>query len=233
MKLNFLSLFFCLLVVITSKAYGVNIKRNISLDSNFSEKLSEECIKEQENAENTECMEFITLSNYKQVCSNYKSEKCQKFYNDPLSYFPLCKNDPIIKELYQPIGMETLQHMYDLECQKDEDGNLCPMSLSFITSSPSHDVINDTCKSKLCTDSIIEICKKFNIEQFSYYENLPNTSGNFTYEELNAFKNIAKMLESDKCKALHVTNDTSNAINIKSSNILLITLTLLLLLFIY
>jgi len=234
METKFFNLFFCLVFVISSyTAHTVNIKRGLSYDENaFLEGLSNECVEEQNNSGYDECLEKITTSNYKQVCSTLKTEKCQKFYTNPLDYFPICKNEPQFVELFQPAIMETVKLSFELKCQTDEEGNLCPFALSAILKGDGSTVLDDTCKSKICTDSTIKVYQSVNLEQISAYENLSSTSGRYSYDEINSFKRLVKMLESDECRSQHVTNVsnvTSNASYININSSLLIFLILLLL----
>ncbi|ORX77896.1 hypothetical protein BCR32DRAFT_282767 [Anaeromyces robustus] len=70
------------------------------------------------------------------------SEEClEEQLNTEYNYFPVCKDDPIIKEMYQSVLMETLKLFYELECQTDENGDLCPIALSTIFNNYSPDVL--------------------------------------------------------------------------------------------
>jgi hypothetical protein len=128
--------------------------------------------------------------------------------------------------------METVKLSFELKCQTDEEGNLCPFALSAILKGDGSTVLDDTCKSKICTDSTIKVYQSVNLEQISAYENLSSTSGRYSYDEINSFKRLVKMLESDECRSQHVTNVsnvTSNASYININSSLLIFLILLLL----
>ncbi|KAG4106725.1 hypothetical protein H8356DRAFT_1417666 [Neocallimastix lanati (nom. inval.)] len=70
--------------------------------------------------------------------------------------------------------------------------------------------IRDTCKSKICTNSTIEVCKKMTMDKLLAYENSPYTKGKFTYKELNSYKKIIEVLESEECKNENVTNKNIN-----------------------
>ncbi|ORX63472.1 hypothetical protein BCR32DRAFT_251565 [Anaeromyces robustus] len=224
-----LKLFFCLIIFMSSNlAYSLNIKRNISFEEDkFFEGLSKECSEEQDNSEYNECMEEITGENYKQVCSTFNSEKCQKFFNNPLDYFPICKDDPKIKEYYQPSIMNYFTIHYGLICLTDENDNLCPFGLAVITKSGANEFVEDTCKSEKCTHSTIELCKKVTTDNLLSVESSSLTNGSYTYDELNSYKNVIKKLESDECRTQHVT---SNANTIKNNSLLISLLLLLLLL---
>jgi hypothetical protein len=227
---NLLKIFFCLINFVFINAYNININRrsNPTFDyDKFYEGLSDICIEEQDNSEYNECMENLNTDNYKQICSTFKSEKCQNFFNNPLDYFPICKNDTNIKEYYQPAIMDYIKISYELICIYDENDNLCPFGLSVITESGADKFIRDTCKSKICTNSTIEVCKKMTMDKLLAYENSPYTKGKFTYKELNSYKKIIEVLESEECKNENVT---SKANSIYINIILLFLLNIILLL---
>jgi len=205
------------------------IKRDVTYDEEaFLNNLSEECRTEYENSEyNNKCMPDITLVNYNNSCSDVDSEKCKTFFSDPLKCFPSCQNIPEFKELFQPAIMKTYQQSNKVFCQTNEKGELCPYSLSMMTKGGGINVLLDQCKSKKCTESLLEIFKDISIDQFTVFENSTYTTGNFNYNELNLVNQYISILESKKCQYLHVTSDASH-ININTS--LLISLVILLLL---
>jgi len=71
--------------------------------------LTEKCMNENENSEySNECLPVITLSNYKEACSNVKTEKCETFYKDPLKYYPICSKETAFAEILQPAIVKDL-----------------------------------------------------------------------------------------------------------------------------
>eukprot|EP00833_Pecoramyces_ruminatium_P010977 jgi/Orpsp1_1/1185009/evm.model.c7180000091935.1 len=144
-------------------------------------------------------MTQVTLKNYKETCLSFKSEKCQNFYKDPLKYFPICGDNPEIKQQYHPILLETAQLLYELKCQTDEKGELCPTALSSILHGNNNIfVLDDTCKSKICTESAIKIYKSFDKQLFSNLDILSATNETYSYSDLTKYKKIIKILESDE-----------------------------------
>lgn len=227
-----------LLLVLTvstlSYANSINfsklIKRAVTFDEEaFMNNLSEECINEFDNSEyNIECMPEFTISNYKQVCQQIKSEKCQKFYNDPdkSKYYPICSKIPQYNEVFNPLVFKSAIQGLQLKCQFDENGELCPFSLYSITKTGADEVLDDTCKSSKCTEELLGVYKDTNIDQLAALEDTSFATGNLTYEELSVSKYIVSELESEKCQSQHAT---SNASYIKTNTSLLISLLLLLL----
>jgi len=201
------------------------LKRNISFNlDNFEDNISKECENEYKNSEYFKCFPEteINLSNYKNVCSDINSEKCQIFYKDPLKYYPICKEIPAFNELYQPNIIKTIQQYLEFMCLTDEDDNLCPYSLYLITKQNNKndnnnnnesdkneiiDVFFDQCESKKCTESMIEFFENMSIDQYAAFENSTFSTGSFTYQELNAKNNMIDLLESDECYYLHSPND--------------------------
>ncbi|KAL6592773.1 hypothetical protein U3516DRAFT_788775 [Neocallimastix sp. 'constans'] len=78
-----------------------------------------------------------------------------------------------------------------MSCQTDENGNLCPFALTSIRREGNSNILNDTCKSKLCTESVFNIYKNYELDQMAAYEKL------------------------EKCQLHHV----SSAVIIKSNNL--------------
>ncbi|OUM68393.1 hypothetical protein PIROE2DRAFT_3998 [Piromyces sp. E2] len=223
-----LTLLFILIIIASSYANSI-LFPNLLRRNN--EGISEECIEETDNSEyGNECMHIITIGNYKQSCTDIKTEKCQNFYNDPSN------------ETLQPLIFKDLVEGLYSKCLTDEEGNLCSYSIYAITQTSQKEAISDTCKSKKCTDSLIEVLKKVNIDRYYAYENLSFTIGNYSYQDLNAVKNVLSILEFDKCKSSHVTSNTGNIVGNdtaanasstltnKTNNILIILLSLVLLL---
>jgi len=218
--MKFLSLLFIFNIFILTFVKSINVsyvlKRDVTYDEeSFKNSLGKECREEYENSEYNECMPTITLSNYKNACSEVISKKCKNFFIDPLSYYPICKNNPVFNEMYQPIMIKTLIQAYDIYCQTDENGDLCPYSLYAITKSGGNEALHDQCKSKKCTESLLKINKDLNIDQYAAFESNDAVNGSYSYEELNAKNDIISVLESDECQSSHVTSD---AVTVKLTN---------------
>jgi len=216
------TLLLILIAAVSSYASSINfsklIKRNISFDEeSFLNSLSKECREEYENSEYyKDCESSLTLTNYKKVCSDIKSEKCHNYFNDPLKYYPSCKGNSAFEEMYQPLMVKTQIQYYELTCQTDENGDLCPFSLSLITKQSGSGVLQEQCKSKKCTESLHEIVKDFKVEQFGAAEEQSFSTGSFSFDELNVMKDIASILESAECKSAHAMSSGTIS-NVKST----------------
>jgi len=220
-----------LLIFIITNVKSTNIskllKRNVEFDEEaLNNSLSEECLEEDQNSEYSVCISPITLNNYKQNCPIINSKKCQTFYNDsnPTKYFPICSKNPQYNEILQPNIIKSIKQNFEINCLTDENNNLCPYSLYLIVKGDNSGVLDDNCKSKKCTESIIKILKETNIDQLAAYENLSSTSGTFSYESLTSTNSLISKMESDKCKSSHITSNTSGAIVNNTNPILLISL---------
>ena len=109
--------------------------------------------------------EQITFSNLESICSAYKSEKCQTFFNSSISSIPACSGE--VKDVVNSVEKSIKLHVasvIDLKCAKDENGNICPISNYVIQngdipSDPSdpnwQQAVQDTCKSKACSEAFI------------------------------------------------------------------------------
>jgi len=114
-------------------------------------------------------MPIITIGNYKQACTSINSEKCKNFFNDPSKYLPICSKDLQFSEILQPFLFKDLVNGLYSKCLTDEEGNLCPYSIYTITQTGQEDALMDTCKSKKCTESLIDALKDVNIDQYAAY----------------------------------------------------------------
>lgn len=204
------------LIVITSSyassiVFPTILRRDVSVNqetllSNF----SEECAEEDKNSEySIECMSPVTINNWKQTCSNIYSEKCQKFYidEDKTKYYPICSKIPQFNELFKPLVFKNIVQKLELNCQTDENNELCPFSIYGITQTGGDKALDDTCKSKKCTEELLNIYKNVSMDQLAAYENLSYTNGSLSYEELSVAKRLVSELESEECKSKHVTSD--------------------------
>jgi len=236
--MKFANLCIMLLFSIFTYANSINyfnlVKRKVEYSEDaFLNSLSPECKEQYVNSEYyIECEPDIQLSNYKDICSKVNSEKCQTYYENPLNYYPLCKENSEFSKLYQPILLKSMKQSYDLICQTDEEGNLCPFSIHTITKTGGIEVLYDQCKSKKCTDALINTYKNVDLDQLLAFEELSSTSGNVSYNELNSMKNIVAVLESNTCKEVQA-KATSDAITTANNNSLIILLCFLLILLIY
>jgi hypothetical protein len=207
------------------------LKREVTYDSKtFNNNISEECKIESKNSEYNECLPKITLDNYRINCLNIKSEKCQEFYKNPLNYYPICKNIPDFSNLFQPSMIKSMLQGYDIYCQTNENGDLCPFSINVLLKKDNIDILNDQCKSKKCTESLLKIYKDITIDQYTTFENQSVTTGNYSEQELNEAKEIISKLESNECKSSYeFSNNSSDSTIVKYNNILLILMLILLL----
>eukprot|EP00833_Pecoramyces_ruminatium_P009985 jgi/Orpsp1_1/1184017/evm.model.c7180000087685.1 len=175
------SLLFILVILTLSHASSIIIPNILKRDNTD---ISKECENENNNSEySNECMPVITIGNYKETCSNIISEKCKTFYNDPLKYFPICSQIPEFAEIFQPIIFNDLIEGLNSKYLTDEEGNLCPYSIYAITQTGQNEALSNT---------------YVNMDQYAAYENLSFNTGSYSYQNLNAVKNIVSTLKSDK-----------------------------------
>jgi len=147
--------------------------------------------------------------------------------------------------MLQPNVMQSLSKTYTQICSMDEEGDLCPFAKAILIGlkngnsnlddETSIQIINDTCKSKACTESTIEFYKVYNTDLFNSLEDLSYTEGSYTYKEMSAPKELIELLESKECQSKQVmkapanvktddNDDESNAITNKINVILLVSL---------
>lgn len=222
--------FICLLIglILSVSSYSKLLKRSISLtEESFLNSLSPECREEYENSEYYKCTpKQFDISTLRSKCSDINTNECQTFYEDPLKYYPVCKNFPEFTELFEPNIFRTLLQGYDVYCQTDENDEPCPYSLYLINRS-SENILNEQCKSKKCTESLLNVYKNLKFDQYASLESSSYTSGNFNSQDMNIKSKMVSALESDECKTAHATSGTNPIDIIKINNILLIILLLL------
>ena len=226
--MKFINLFIALTASIT--CYGNLLKRNIAFSQEsveeFLNQLSEECLEENFNSEYNECFPSITLANYKESCAPISTEKCKAVYKNHFDYYPACKNDPVYQEMYNPVIFQNSIDSYNLVCKFDETGSICPFSLAALKKDYNGEIIQDTCKSKICSDALTEYLNSTGADVFGSLEESQFTTGNFSYNEMQSFKKLAEQLDTDECKAAHAK---SGAIAVRNNTVLLVSLSLLLL----
>jgi len=229
--LFYLSIFIFSLVKCSIFSNALNDEFVVNVDK-LTRSLSNECIEEEKSSEYNSCVPKITIANYKQVCQQIKSEKCQKFYNDPdkSKYFPICSKNALYNEYLQPPVINYIRITLESRCFTDENDNLCPYTIYAITGTGIN-VINDNCKSEKCTDLLINMYKEISIDQAAAVYNISTIEDDLDYHGINVLNTMVSRLESNKCRSLHTYIIYSSAINIKSNYILLFLLTLLLLFF--
>jgi len=225
MKLSFLILIISIFSLANCTTYSDVLKHKIEIDTDkLTNSLSNECIEEDKNSEYSICIPEITLSNYKESCINVKSEKCQKFYNDidKSKYYPICSKNPLYNEYLQIQIIKYIKRVLEIQCLIDENNELCPLALCDIQGGAFlSDPLSKNCRSKQCTDKLIEIYKDLNLDQYAALENLSTSNVKYSYNTLTSIKDSISYVNSNTCKKLHKTNNsTSSAMTIKFNNIL-------------
>lgn len=201
-----------------------------NLNSNVDSAISPECLKEMEPY--NECNFVVDKENYEQSCA----EQCIEFFKDPFKHIPSCKGNPALETIFSPSLVQDSYNNVLLQCAKDENGNKCPFSQKLLDETVElGDLYELTCVSKACTD--------ITYEHYAY--NLAHVDSNILYitesERQKVKDNLNETLarlKSDSCVAKHqqLTNDASNASTSDASTVkvgttLIVTLSLLLLLY--
>jgi len=109
---------------------------------------------------NSECIDTPPVSQ-KERCNTYTSEKCLNFYDDFASFIPECKNYENYSCLHST--MKAAKDTASTYCITDNDGNFCSYStlpdflaVFDIKNFTNKTIIDETCKSKKCTDGFIK-----------------------------------------------------------------------------
>jgi len=109
--------------------------------------------------------EKITLDNLENVCSTYKSEKCQNLIKSGIGKIDACSSQiNTVIETFDKVISGKIASAIELKCAKDENGNVCPISNYVIQNGdipqdPNDDkwkqAVEETCKSKACSEAFI------------------------------------------------------------------------------
>jgi len=125
---------------------------------------------------------------FKVLCS----KKCKKYFNDPVKATPKCFSD--ITDRQKEI-LDKVKSFYNIDCATDGGDNYCPNTQALIdyklteNKEEAKDIAIKTCKSKYCTDALIEIYK--------------TSIGKIDYaEEMITFLNSTECREQNSAKAL-------------------------------
>jgi len=128
-------------------------------DATFVTKLTKECREDLEAKGNLyqDCIETYEYdyNSIEDMCNLLSSKKCKDFYKDPLAVVPKCANDELFKKdmtLYK--GIDSSKTM---NCLVNAEGKLCPtIEQSAKGQSLTDEAVLETCKSKACTEALIE-----------------------------------------------------------------------------
>lgn len=118
-----------------------------------------------------ECFEYenITKDKLESTCKAYQSDKCQKLYNEGVTILQDCKELDLETRTYVNTKYEVMYvHLDFFICSKDEDYKSCPITKYYVVEEGDdmdartafNQFINETCKSKKCTDAAIAATKK-------------------------------------------------------------------------
>ncbi|OUM70123.1 hypothetical protein PIROE2DRAFT_56996 [Piromyces sp. E2] len=146
---------------------------------------------------------------FENVCEIVNSDKCKKFFEDPITIHEACNTELRMKNV-----LENIKRYYDngvnYYCQKDEKENLCPGAEQAIMIlekyqnndiSDSIQILKNSCVSKACTnasinfiDYILTDSRDFNEFFIKRNETVP-----YTDNENNVFKETLSYLKSEQC----------------------------------
>jgi len=180
----------------------------------------------------------LSLNNLDNTCKNYIEEECQNFVKSPFNVVKECEGNDILKKQIQDY-VDDMSSVFKVICQKNEQGEYCPLSklqmykpISFekITDTyfeyniPNKEnfikAIEDSCESKKCYETYYEYMSinyinddKERLTQIVKEEN-PNETQyeKITKYELNAFL----ILSEEKCKTQ--ANSKSSSTNSQESS---------------
>jgi len=219
-----------------SSAFSFSLYNNLSRFSKRDETgISSECLNEiQTSKDYLECYgPKITMSNHKEICNAFDSEKCQKILNDPYIALPKCKEDQFFAEnVLTPIAIKLNIHTAQLVCSYDSNGNLCPAAETVINGlTINEQVIDNTCKSKKCSDGVRQYLEFMvnNIEELESGGNVKSKGFNGSVSAGTIYNILLTRLNDKQCTSQNDDGkDSSNAEIVKITYLLSIIITLIL-----
>ena len=180
-----------------------------------------ECQQEMDTTEEFLCIgseDKLTINTYKTVCPTILSEKCKKFYENPLSYFPKCKNEKDFQPLASPEAVNLLKTMAELKCSTDGDGKICPAAEMVLkTKNFNENAVMNSCKSKKCFTALDNVLGSLSTDlNKAVDQNVATKSGN-----TNVFGILKAMLNDSTCTSQtkdDTATDTKNTANAESTS---------------
>lgn len=200
-------------IIATSTTVIAGNVGNIDTSIPIYTKLSKECFSEIQQSEiYEECINsntFTEIDKLKETCERVLSDKCIKFYENPISYFPNCSNDEVMNK-YSEYIKESSGILNSYYCTVNGDGKTCP-SVEILIKNPS-DISKDymkDCEYKSCIAYQIEyneIQKKYAKFYSEYFINDQTFSES---ESTKYFNNMIQNLKSTECTSKS-KDDTTN-----------------------
>jgi len=159
-----------------------------------------------------DCVEGIDndYHSFDNVCEIINSDKCKKFFENPVGIHEACQTEIRMKTV-----LENIKKYYDngvnYYCQKDEKGNLCPgaeQALAILEKqeqnemSDSIQILKNSCVSKTCTKAAINFIDYILTDQRDFNEFFikRNETIPYTDNENNTFKETLSYLKSEACE---------------------------------
>lgn len=205
-----LSMLLLVTSALSNHLFGRNlVKRDIfNVNLNTLDK-SKECSNDI-NGEYKDCLVLFRYreysNNFNEVCNIVYSEKCQEFYEDPLVFIPNCQeSEEVVNALDNSIINVCLSRVSS-GCETDENGNLCPIAKSFADIDKGKSfyygaLFAETCKSKKCTDALINALKG-ELEYANDIEELSLNNGT-----ASLMNDLIKDLSSENCDSTAQNTD--------------------------
>ncbi|OUM63256.1 hypothetical protein PIROE2DRAFT_10221 [Piromyces sp. E2] len=181
-------------------------------------KVGAECQKDMDSTEEFLCLgtpDKLNFDTYKTMCPLILSEKCKKFYENPFSYLPHCKDENEFKPIVSEKAMQFVTIMRELNCSTDGDGNLCPAAeITLKNKNINEEIIMKSCKSKKCYNALNNLLEIM-VEELkkSPEEQVITTSGN----DNGLFADLKMLLNDPSCSS-QAKDDLNSNVNVSGSS---------------
>jgi hypothetical protein len=158
----------------------------------------------QEFSSYSDCLDFPTVENYKNNCTELTTGHCEKFFTDTKGALPSCDLDKQDDSLLNII--KSVKSVINITCLNDENGKICSISERFLyelneefplamTEQETYNLFNATCES--------EVCRKASYD--AYIDMLNDDmvyllmSNGMSSEDISEMKAISDVLKSEEC----------------------------------
>lgn len=187
-----------------------------------------------------ECVveDYIVYNELDNICKTYQTEKCQKFFNDGIKVLEECNEFSEINLNYRQGRFDAVKIHLDAACAKDENNQYCSLNLfDFSKRFPEerdefHNAVNNTCKSKKCTEIAIDYATKeqeLKEKLDEIYNQLAEEEKEFriinSKREFNSTNiedriiliHMIEYLKSSECSQMEIDSNIDNILNVNTT----------------
>jgi len=176
-----------------------------------------------------ECFDYehVTKENFESTCKAYQSDRCQKLYNEGVVVLQDCKILDLETRTYLNDKYGSKYVHLDFICSRDENNQSCPITKYYTEIEEDRSAreafnqyINETCKSKRCTDAMItatnkeiEIRKGTSFESKTKFDSskIDKPFDGASVADEDEVTYMVAFLKSSYCSSQHINSGTGSS----------------------